>query len=275
MLNNYSNSTYNSLQVEARHRATAGLEFTANYTFSKVLSDTAGDSQSRIEQFLDVNNPGIERARANFDLRHSIKGTAIYDLPFGKGRMLHYRPVNKVIEGWSLGGIMSWRSGAPFSILSGYGTLNRSDGSRSQYNTADTALNWSQLNNVVQFQMTGNGPYMIAQSAINPNDGTGSNDIGQTPYSGQVFSNPGPGTIGTLQRRMFSGPWSFDLDMSVQRKFKITERQSVELRMEGVNILNHPTFWVGDQSINSTTFGVIGSMLNSPRVMQFAARYQF
>jgi hypothetical protein len=275
MLNNYSNSTYNSLQVEARHRASSGLEFTANYTFSKVLSDTSGDSQSRIEQFLDINNQKIERSRANFDLRHSIKGTAVYDLPFGKSHMLHYGPVNKVIEGWSVGGIMSWQSGAPFSILSGYGTLNRSDGSRSAFNTADTALTMPQLDNIVQFQMTGNGPIMVAQSAINPNDGTGTNSTGEAPYSGQVFSNPGAGTIGTLQRRLFSGPWSFDLDMSLQRKFRITERQSIELRMEGVNVLNHPTFWVGDQNINSTTFGVIGSMLNSPRVMQFAARYQF
>ncbi len=275
MLNNYSNSTYNSLQFEARHRTTAGLEFQGSYSFAKVLSDTAGDSQSRIEQFLDVNNPGIERARANFDLRHSIKGTAVYSLPFGKGHMLHYGPINKIIEGWSLGGVVSWQSGAPFSILSGYGTFNRADGSRSYYNTADTALTGPQLNNVVTYQMTGNGPVMIAPPAINPNDGTGTNDIGEAPYTGQVFSNPGAGTIGTLQRRMFSGPWSFDLDMSVQRRFKITDRQSVELRMEGVNVLNHPTFYVGDQNINSTTFGVIGSMLNSPRVMQFAARYQF
>jgi hypothetical protein len=275
MLNNYSNSSYNSLQIEVRHRATAGLEFQGSYSFSKVLSDSVGDSSSRIEQFLDVNNPGIERAPANFDLRHSIKGTAVYDLPFGKGKLLHYRPINKIIEGWSLGGVLSWQSGAPFSILSGYGTFNRSDGSRSYYNTADTGLDWSQLQNIVGFQMTGNGPYMIAQSAINPNDGTGTNDIGQTPYTGQVFNNPTAGTIGTLQRRMFYGPWSFDLDMSVQRRFKITERHSIELRMEGVNVLNHPTFWSGDQNINSTTFGVIGSMLNSPRVMQFTARYQF
>jgi hypothetical protein len=74
---------------------------------------------------------------------------------------------------------------------------------------------------------------------------------------------------------MFYGPWSFDLDASIQKTFRITERQSVEVRMEGVNVLNHPTFYVGDQDINSTTFGVIGSMFNSPRVMQFGLKYQF
>jgi hypothetical protein len=126
--------------------------------------------------------------------------------------------------------------------------------------------------------MTGNGPYMVAQSAINPSDGTGANGSGvalTTPYPGQVFYNPAAGTIGTLQRRAFSGPWSFDLDASIQKVIRITERQSLEIRMEGVNVLNHPTFYSGDQNITSNTFGAVTSMLNSPRVMQFGAKYQF
>jgi hypothetical protein len=270
-LTNYSNSTYNSLQLEARHRSTSGLEFTGNYTFAKVLSDVAGDSQSRIEHFLDLQNPGLDRARANFDLRHSIKATAIYTLPF----MSKHKAVNTLIEGWSLGGFMSWQSGAPFSILSGYGTLNRAGGSRSYYNTADTALAMGQLNDVVKFQMTGNGPYIVGQSAINPGDGTGTNSAGDPTFTGQVFSNPGAGSVGTLQRRMFSGPWAFNLDASLERRFRITERQSIELRMEGTNILNHPTFSVGDQNINSATFGVVGSTFTLPRVMQFVVKYQF
>jgi hypothetical protein len=271
MLNNYSNSTYNSLQMEARHRAQSGLEFAVNYTFAKVLSDAAGDSQSRIEQFLDIHNPGIERARANFDLRQAFKASAVYELPFGKG----HKAIDRLIQAWSLGSFLTWQSGAPFSILSGYGTLNRADGSRSFYNTANTPLTMGQLENIVNFQMTGNGPYIVSQSAINPNDGTGTNNVGEAPFTGQVFSNPGAGTIGALQRRVFSGPTSFDLDMSVQRRFRITEHQSVELRMEGINVLNHPSFFAGNQNINSTTFGVIGSTFNRPRVMQFAARYQF
>jgi hypothetical protein len=275
LLNNYSNSTYNSLQSTVRYHGKRGLDFQGNYTFAKVLSDAAGDSQSRIEHFLDLANPKIERARANFDLRHAIKGSVVYELPFGKGHRLGWGPVNRVIGGWSTGSILTWQSGAPFSILSQRGTLNRGDGGRSNSNTADTSLTGSQLASIVQFQMTGNGPYVVSQSAINQNDGTGVNGDGQAAFQGQVFFNPGAGTIGALQKRYFSGPWSFDLDASLQKTIKITERQSVEVRMEGVNVLNHPSFYVGDQNINSTTFGVIGSMFNSPRVMQFGLRYQF
>ena len=282
ILTNYSNSSYNSLQATVRHRSRFGLSVLGNYSFSKVLSDSAGDSQSRIEQFLDVNNPKLERAPANFDLRHAIKSAVTWDLPIGEGHRFHYRRLDRVLSGWSLGTVMTWQSGAPFSILSGYGTLNRSfdsvnynlssyqqSGSRSYFNTADTTLTGSNLGGVVGFQMTGNGPYIISPSVINPADGTG------VLFSGAVFSNPGAGTLGVLQRRAFYGPWAWDLDASLQKRIRITERQSLEIRIEGTNITNHPTFWVGDQNINSTTFGAVASTLYNPRIMQAALHYRF
>src|SRR6202007_2525625 len=90
MLTNYSSSSYNSLQLVARHRTRSGLSFEANYTFSKVLSDGDGDLQTRFQAFLDLNNPGLERSRANFDLNHMIKGFGEYELPFGEGHRLGY-----------------------------------------------------------------------------------------------------------------------------------------------------------------------------------------
>jgi hypothetical protein len=275
VLANYSQSTYNSLQLEARHRMRSGLSFEANYTFSKVLSDADGDSQSRIQQFLDINNPQLERSRANFDLTHMIKADGFWELPFGKGHRLSYRPLDRLIGGWTLGSTMVWQSGAPFSILSEYGTFNRA--ARSYYNTADTSLTGAQLSGVVNFQMTGNGPVIIAPSAVNPADGTGVSAPapGNPTFNGQVFYNPAAGTLGTLQRRMFSGPWTFDIDMRIKKTLNITEHQKVELLMDAFNAPNHPTFWAGDQSINSSTFGVISSMFYSPRILQFGLHYAF
>jgi len=286
MLTNYSSSSYNSLQLEARHRMHSGLSFEANYTFSKVLSDADGDSQSRIQHFLDIHNPKLDRSRANFDQTHMVKADAFYQLPFGAGHRLQYRPLNRIIGGWTVSAIWSWNSGAPFSILSGLGTLNRSlqgttpgapltnGASRSYYNTADTSLNMSQLSSIVKFQMTGNGPYMISQSAINPVDGTGVSSPGTAPFQGQVFFNPGAGTLGVLQRRLFDGPSIFSLDMSALKAVKITERQTLELRMDAFNALNHPTFFAGDQNINSPTFGVVSGDFGS-RVVQFGLHYRF
>ena len=275
ILTNFSNATYNSLQFQVRRRARAGLDFQANYTFSKVLSDAGGVSQSRLEHFLDLENPKIERSRAYFDLTHMIKGTVVYDLPMGTGHWIHSRMLDRVIGGWSLGTVLSWTSGPPFSILSGYGTLNRGDGTRSVNNTAVTLLNGSQLDDIVKFQMTGNGPIIVSTSAVNPANGTGISDPGAAPFKGQVFFNPNAGEIGSLQRRMFSGPWFFNVDASLQKRIPITERHSIELRMEGTNVLNHPSFFAGNENINSTKFGVIGSTVSTPRLMQFAVYYRF
>jgi hypothetical protein len=167
---------------------------------------------------------------------------------------------------------MVWQSGAPFSVLSGYGTLNRA--ARSYYNTANTPLQGSALFNAVSFHMTGNGPLVVPASAINPADGTGVNQGGPA-FSGELFYNPGPGQLGAMQRRLFSGPWTFDIDGSLKKQIDINERLNAEIRMDAYNALNHATFWAGDQNINSNTFGLVGSMFYSPRVLQFGAYLKF
>ena len=71
ILTNIGNSTYHGLQLEARHRTARGIQFQANYTFSKVLSDTG--VLRGLEALLDNNNPRLERARSIFDLTHALK----------------------------------------------------------------------------------------------------------------------------------------------------------------------------------------------------------
>jgi hypothetical protein len=218
---------------------------------------------------------------ATFDLTAEAKGflkikaNGYYELPIGEGHRLHFKPLNPVIGGWTFGSVMVWQSGAPFSILSSYATLNRT--ARSYYNGADTTLGGQALKQIVHFQMTGNGPVEIAPSAIDPADGSGVNAPGTPTFAGQIFSNPGPGTLGELQRREFSGPWTFNIDMSLSNKVRITEHANLRLRMEAFNAPNHPTFWPGDQNINSTSpaFGTITSTFYNPRVMEFGAHLNF
>lgn len=267
-LTNYSHSTYNALQAEVRRRTRGGLDYQFNYTFAKVLSDSAGVSQSRLEHFLDLANPKLERARADFDITHVFKGNAIYELPWLKrGRWSR-------LGGWSVSGIMTWQSGPPFSVVSGRGTLNRASGSRSANNMANTTLDKAQLDDLFRLRMTGDGPYFVAASAIG-RDGRAVASDREAPFAGQVFFHPEPGTVGGLQRRMFSGPWAFNLDFGIHKRTQITERHSIELRMEGTNILNHATFYVGDQNINSVSFGRIGDTFYEPRVIQFGMYYRF
>jgi hypothetical protein len=282
-MTNYSNATYNALQINYTKQTLHGLSLQGNYTYSKALSDSAGDGQNRFEPFLDINNGKIEKARTINDLTHVFKGNGVYDLPMGKGHAVNWRPVNRIIGGWQIGSLFTWESGAPFSILSGRDTLNRTG--RSTYNTANTSLTKSQLNSVVKFQMTGNGPVFIVPSAINPVDGRGVSPDGSAPFSGQVFSNPAAGAIGALQRRDFNGPWDFDMDLALIKQTHITERQSLELRMDATNVFNHASFLVLDQAlntsnvtninINSTTFGRVSNLAFDRRLIQLSLFYRF
>jgi len=271
-ISNYSNSTYNALQVDWRRRTARGMQVQGNYTFAKVLSDSSGDGQARFEAFLDNNNPKVERARAPFDLTHALKGNMVYDLPIGDGHRANVHGLGRVLSGWSVSGVMTWLSGPPFSINSGRGTLNR--GARSGVNTADANLTKSQLDGLLALRISGVGPYFAAASLIGADARAVAPD-GERPFSGQAFFHPGAGAIGGLQRRMFSGPWVFNLDFAVLKNTRITERQSVELRMESSNIFNHPTWFVGDQGISSTQFGRITNTFFGRRLIQFGLYYRF
>jgi hypothetical protein len=128
--------------------------------------------------------------------------------------------------------------------------------------------------------MTGNGPYFISPSVLGP-DGRAVASDGST-FTGQLFFNPAAGTVGNLQRRYFSGPWFWNFDASMLKKFQIHERHNFELRMDTFNLMNHPSFYAGNETssltrftVNNNTFGKITSTLNSARVIQFGLYYRF
>ena len=271
---NFSNSTYNSLQLEARHRFGHGLEFQTNFTWEKWLSDAAGVFQNRFEPFMDINNPGIERSRTPTDLTFQYKANYSYDLPLGEGhRLSGNRLVNKVIGGWMTSGNLTWVSGPPFSIYSGLGTfLSAGD---SADNEAIALENGSQLSKQITFRMTGNGPYIVPASAVGA-DGRGVAPFGQPAFTGQLFENPGPDQLGTLQKRIFDGPPIFNFDAKLAKETAISERFKAQLYMEALNVFNHPTFFVGDQNINSTQFGKITSTAGfAPRQLQLGLKVSF
>jgi hypothetical protein len=275
-LTNNSNSTYNGLQFDVRSREHKGLLFQANYTYSKIMTDATSGSdnnfQNRNEALLDNNNPKLEKSRATFDLTHVIKGNFVYRIPAGNGHRVSYKPINRVLEGWQMSGLFVRQSGIPFSILSQYGTFDRAG--QSGNNTVDTTVTQSQLNNLFQLRFAGNGPYFFNSSAIGA-DGRAIQAAGSAPFTGQVFFTPAAGTVGSLGRRVMSGPWDWTLDFGALKTTKITERQSFVLRFDSTNFFNHPSWSIGDQLVTSTTFGQITTQQNGRRVFQITAQYRF
>lgn len=264
LVTNYSNSSYHAMQLEVRRRAAEGLQFQANYSFSKVLTDSSGTAV-RFDPFLDIRQPSLERARATFDVNHVFKANAVWSLPFNSTKRL--------LQGWTVASILVWQSGAPFSILSGRGTLNRPG--RSVQNTANTSLTKQQLDHIVQFRMTDDGPFMIGAGAINPRDNSGVAIDGVEPFTGQAFFHPGPGEVGVLQRRLFSGPSALSLDASLSKATRLTESTAIKVGARVENILNHPTFITGSESIGSVQFGRITGTFTGPRRIEIFLRFEF
>ncbi len=272
-ITNYSNSSYNSFQLEVRRRFQHGMEFQGNYVFEKWLSDAAGNDPSRYEPFLDINNPRLERSRNPDDITHQFKANYSYELPMGDGHFIHKKGAwDRVLGGWMTSGNVSWVSGNPVSIYSGYGTFLREGDSGT--NEVDTSLTKSQLQQIVGFRMTGAGPYFVAASAIGP-DGRGAVTPGLTPFPGQVFFNPGAGQLGTLQRRDFTGPNVFVMDAAVSKTTKINERVSAQLRLEALNVFNHAAFAAFATGINTPQFGQITSTAIASRELQINLRVSF
>jgi len=274
----YSSSSYNALQLEFSRRL-ARVWVQGSYSFSKALSDAAGDGQTRYEAFLDSGNPSIERARAPFDLTHVFKLVYSVPLPMGPKRLAAYRPLDRLLGGWRVSGFAQYQSGTPYSVFSARGTVNR--GARSGNNTVNTPLTKEELDQVAGFFLTGNGPYFINPANIG-SDGRGVAPDGKAPYDGQVFFNPSAGTLGALQRRMFSGPWNLNWDASVLKDTSFGERQCVQFRADFYNVPNHPSFYVGNETssatrfnVNQNTFGRIAATFNTPRVIQFGMYYKF
>ncbi len=275
-LDNYSNSTYNSLQLEVRRRLAKGLQYQVNYSYSHWLSDVGGLNQLRFEPFLDIHNGAIERARPPTDLTHQFKGNYAYDLPMGEGRLIHLpNKWNRLIQGWTTAGVLYWVSGNPVTVVSNFGTWLREDFSGE--NTVNTPFTRNDLNSMLTFRMTGNGPYFVPSTAIG-NDGRGFAPlIQQSEFEGQIFTVPGAGTIGALQRRSFTGPPVFNMDAALYKDTQVTEHLKVQLRLEALNVFNHAAFAVfsNNLAVNSQQFGQVTSLATNPRRLQLGLRVSF
>jgi len=301
LLGNLGESNYNALQVELRRRYSHGLLLQANYTFQKTLDNISpgnpginSEDQTRVATFLDNQNQHLDYGRADFDQTHVFNLNAVYDLPFGKGKAFlndSGGAVDRLVGGWQLGGILRINTGTPLTIVDPRGTLNRVGRSANQ--TAVTDLTNTQISDLIGVFNQNGIVYYINPSVIN-SDGRGAAAFGQPAFSGEVFFDNGPGQFGTLARSTINGPMFTELDMSLTKSIRLTEKMRFQIRADAFNVLNHTNFLTGILTpglglngtsntifnVNSPTFGQItsantigGSGLN--RVIQVAGRFEF
>ncbi len=280
LFTNDGSYNFNSLQLEIRRRFSQGLYFQANYTFSKNLTNTVGTSQGLFEPFLQNQNRNLDKQRADFDQTHVFNFNGIYQLPFGKGKMLLNQGgiVDKIFGGFELSGLLQTSTGAPISFIDNRGTLNR--GVRSGRQTAFSSLTNDQLRALSGvFEANGN-IYFINPSVISTNGAATGGYINpansNVSFNGQVFFNVAPGQTGNIARTLINGPKNFNVNAALLKNIRFTESIRVQLRMETFNLFNTVNFFNNTQfaNVSSTSFGQITSAA-SARQVQFAARFEF
>ena len=290
-LDNQARYNYNSFQVELRKRFSGGLQFQANYTFSKTLTDASGLDQLRFEPLLDVRNPGLEYTRADYDQTHRFNFNSILELPFGKGKRFFSGAnglTDRLLGGWQLGTIVSVGSGAPITIVDDRATLSIN----SDRQTPDVRVSAQEIARNIGIFRTPCGVFFVNPEVININrtalnagqcsqltggnfSGRGVNEFGGPEFPGQLFFYAQPGQTGNLSRAFVNGPLYFNINASLIKNIRIKENFRLQLRAEAFNLLNRPNFFAGiTEDINSTTFGRVTDTFD-PRVMQFAVRLEF
>ncbi|MGO4516312.1 carboxypeptidase regulatory-like domain-containing protein [Terriglobus sp. 2YAB30_2] len=251
---------YHSLQSTLQRRFRQGLSLGAQYTWAKELGTTSGSNEASTAQ-----NPydfNTEYGRGNFDIRHSMNATVLYDLPIGHGKSMDFGSIgNAVVGGWQIGGIVNFRSGLPVDVL-----ITRPDiayvgtptsgtyagkvysspvlsSSCPAYSSGTTSVNAGVCTTAVVNVPGGGNTRNIRRVNLVPGVNPYTN-VGKQLLNPAAFTIPTPGTFGSLRRNSLNGASLAQLDMTLEKTFAITERVKVDFKAEGFNILNHPNYAV-------------------------------
>jgi len=254
-------SNYNSLQVDVKKRAGHGLTFDVNYAWTHMLDDqdSAGwGSTSGAQPWQIGNNPATNYGNSNFDTPQALKGIVTYELPFGTGKpyVNNNKFLDAAVGGWRVAGTFIHQSGSPFTVL-------------------DNGVNdYSQAGNVYANPVSG-----VSPTISNKNIGDIASSTPTAPwFNPAAFETPGQqgnGTFGTLGRNTLFGPRLTNVDLSLAKTWKFTERFGLTLRGDFINAFNHPSFGLPNNDVSSSGVGTISSVSNLERHIQLGAKVTF
>jgi hypothetical protein len=250
----YPQSNYNAMQVNFKRNLSTGLRFNANYTWSHAIDDVVGF----FKDYQNENDAQAERASSDQDVRHNFTLDVGYDLAFGK--WFGGGP-KWLVNGWSINSITQARSGLPVTITRTGGIF---------------------------------GGFSFRPNVIPGVDQYCSNyNVPNCQFNAAAFSDPGASVFGNAGRNILRGPHFAQVDMSLFKETKISERSSVQLRMDVFNLFNHANYadpsggisCAGAVGACDNTFGkslaTVGNQLGGllgfggPRQIQLSARFTF
>ena len=250
----WGNSAYHSMNLKAEKRYSGGMNFLANYTWSKFIDDVEAATELGGEVgngYTHIALRHLDKSVSGNDVRHRFIGSMVYELPLGTGRPVPLsNPVlDAIVGGWGIGLIAEFRSGVPFGVVE---NTNRS-------NTFAHAQRPNILGSVSRLS------------------NWRSNVRGNNYFDPALFEAPGPGNIGTAPRNVCCGPGFSGFDLSVHKWFDFTERHRLQLRGDFYNLFNRPLFGNPELRRGRGNFARISRILvgSNGRLAQISLRFEF
>jgi Carboxypeptidase regulatory-like domain len=258
-----SDSHYHSLQATLGHHFSKGLYWQSAYTFSKEIDDVSNATVSFDTRFNNQKIASDSRGLGDFDRRHRFVTSAVYELPFyGKAQGW----TGYALGGWQVSGVLTLQSGLPFTPIDSAGGSAYALSSpnlatpifapgRNCGNAATPGGVESRLGHWVDPTAYLPDPVIPLASGA-PGDATG-------------FGNAG--------RNCVIGPPQKNIDFTVGKMFKLTERQNLRFQAEFFNLFNHPSFANPSATDieSASSFSQITSVVGTPRLIQFSLKYLF
>lgn len=284
-LESQGQSFYNAFKGELQRRFTNGIQFSASYTYSKLITDAASDLYGGSPLTGVLQNPDDRRSLRSLspdDVPHSFVFSYLLELPFGKGKKFLNQGgiLDRIVGGWQVSGIQRYRSGTPITVFIAGGRRDFLDllGIAGNLRPNLTGQPFYANNSVVPgadatFRYINAGAF----SAPPPFAGT-SAAIGSAEYAA-YYANPLRflGTAAPTFNGLRTKPFLTE-DLSILKKTRITETTAFEFRVEFFNLLNRSRPAGPDANFdNLGNFGNSGyfSDINQPRRIQLGARFIF
>ena len=296
-------SHYDSMQTTVNRRFGSGLTFGSQWTWAHDIGNTGGSNEANTTQ--DPTNFGLDRGNNNFDVRHSVNISALYEVPFGPGKKYASSSTGltrALVGGWQIGEIWNARTGLPMEIRVTRPDIVYLDPRNDTYVTSPILVGGKPITTPV-INVPGGGNFRNFRRpdyvGVDPFLSTGDKKYYLNPAA---FAIPAPGQIGNLGRNALHGPGLSQFDLTVQKRFLITESQNFEFRAEVYNLFNRTNFATPPITLNQSlgtgnnqlqpgqpftpaaaggAFGVFNSTvekavgLGTSRQVQLSLRYNF
>lgn len=224
-MHNGSRSRYNALQVQLQRRMSRGLQALLSYNLAKASDTGSNDrfgSGSKAASLSEIEPPAL--GPSDFDIRHSLAGAVSYEMPLLCGGAIR----KAMLQGWALDGLLRVSSPPPINVTIG-------------------AISPVIGRHAIQPDIVRGQPYWIADAS----------QPGGKALNPAAFARPAAGTVGNFPRNGLRSSYSINqLDVALRRRFNLTERLKLDVRVEYFNVFNHPMF--GAPGAGSAPFSFLG-----------------